>query len=286
VRWNFGTGQLDGPTLQPARCHDRATPYTVDDLPAGSLELADLGYLCLEELQVKQALGQYFVYRYKVGTAVFTETGEPLDLLQWLAQVETVGDCRVWLGAQTRVPVRLVAFRLSEASVNRARRRLREYARKKGVQPTQERVALTQWLVLVTNVPEEQLSAQEVGVLARVRWQVEILFRVWKSCFRVDACRRRNVWRVWCEWYAKLMGVVIWHGLLWVCRGGVWDRSLYKASCAFRRLSVVLWVCLRYGGSLEGVVSLFESCLATCRVGKRRRCPATFQLILESEGLT
>jgi hypothetical protein len=129
------------------------------------------------------------VYRYKVGTAVFTETGEPLDLLQWLAQVETVGECRVWLGAQARVPVRVVAFRLSEASVNRARRRLREYARKKGRQPTQERVALTQWLVLVTNVPEAVLSARAAWVLARVRWQV--WFRVWKRCFRVDECRRR-----------------------------------------------------------------------------------------------
>jgi hypothetical protein len=95
VRWNFSTGQLEGPTLQPARCHDRATPYTVDDLPAGSLEVADLGYFSLEELHAKQALGQYFVCRYKVGTAVFTETGEPLDLLKWLSQVETVSECRV-----------------------------------------------------------------------------------------------------------------------------------------------------------------------------------------------
>ena len=170
--------------------------------------------------------------------------------------------------------------------MNRARRRLREYARKKGRQPTQERVALTQWLVVVTNVPEALLSAQEVGVLARVRWQVEILFRVWKSCFRIDECRSRNVWRVLCELYAKLMGVVLWHWLVLVYRGGVWDRSLYKASCAFRRLSTVLCVCLRCGGSLEVVVGLFESCLATCRVGKRRKRPATFQLILESEGLT
>jgi hypothetical protein len=43
------------------------------------------------------------------------------------------------LGAQARLPVRVIAFRLSEASVNRARRRLREYARKKGKQPTQAR---------------------------------------------------------------------------------------------------------------------------------------------------
>jgi Transposase DDE domain. len=199
-------------------------------------------------------LGQYFVYRYKVGTAVFTETGEPLDLLQWLAQVETVGDCRVWLGAQARVPVRVVAFRLSEASVNRARRRLYAYAGKKDGKPSQRALALADWVVLITHVPEELLSARAVWVLARVRWQVEIVFRVWTSCFRIDECRSRKVWRVLCELYAKLMGVVLWHWLLLVYRGGVWDRSLYKASCAFRRLSTVLCVCLRCGGRLRSLL--------------------------------
>jgi len=56
VGWNFRTGQLEGPALQPARCHDRTTPYGIEDLLAGSLELADLGYFCLEELQAKQAV--------------------------------------------------------------------------------------------------------------------------------------------------------------------------------------------------------------------------------------
>jgi hypothetical protein len=148
------------------------------------------------------------------------------------------------------------------------------------------RLSLTQWLVLMTNVPEALLSAQEVGVLARVRWQVEILFRVWKSCFRVDECCSRNVWRVLCELYAKLMVVVLWHWLLLVWRGGVWDRSLHKAARAFQRLSVVLEVCWRCGWGLGVLLELFEACMATCRVGKRRGCPATFQRILELEGLT
>jgi hypothetical protein len=250
------------------------------------VELADLGYFCLEALQAKQALGQYFVRRYKMRTEVLNLEGEPLDLLAWLSQVQSEGERWVLLGAQARLPVRVVAFRLSEASANRARQRLYAYARKKGGKPSRRALALAEWVVLITNVPEAVLSAREVWVLARVRWQVEILFRVWKSSFRVDECRSRNVWRVWCALYAKLMGVVVWHWLLLVCRGGVWDRSLYKASCAFRRLSVVLCVCLRCGGSLERVVGLFELCLATCRVGKRWRRPATFQLILESEGLT
>jgi hypothetical protein len=70
-----------------------------------------LGYLCLEELQAKQALGQYFVRRYKVRTEVLTLEGEPLDLLAWLSQVQTEGERWVLLGEQARLPVRVVAFR-------------------------------------------------------------------------------------------------------------------------------------------------------------------------------
>jgi hypothetical protein len=206
------------------------------------LELADLGYFSRKALQAKQALGQYFVRRYKVRTEGLTLAGEPLDLREWLSQVEAVGERWVLLGQQARLPVRLVAFRVSEESANRARQRLYAYARKRHGQPSSRALALAGWVVLITNVPEALLSAREVWVMARVRWQVEILFRVWKSCFRIDACRSRNAWRVLCELYAKLIGMVLWHWMLLVCRGGVRDRSLHKASCAFRRLSVVLCV--------------------------------------------
>jgi hypothetical protein len=286
VRWDLRTGWLAGPALQPARCHDRTTPYGIDDLPAGSVELADLGYFCLEELPAKQALGQYCVRRDKMRTEVLTLEGEPLDLLAWLSQVQTEGERWVLLGERARLPVRMVAFRLSEARDHRARQRLRDYECKKGRQPTRERLALASWMVVLTHVPEELLSARAVWVLARVRWQVEILFRVWKSRLRIEECRSRNVGRVLCELYAKLMGVVLWHWLLLVWRGGVWDRSLYKAARAFQRLSVVLAVCWRCGWGLEGLLELFESCMATCRVGKRRERPAAFQWILGLEGLT
>jgi hypothetical protein len=187
VRGDLRTGWLAGPALQPARCHDRTTPYGIDDLPAGSVELADLGYFCLEELQAKPALGQYCVRRDKLRTEVLTLEGEPLDLLAWLSQVGTEGERWVLLGKQARLPVPL------EARAHRARQRLRDYECKKGRQPTRERLALASWMVVLTHVPEELLSARAVWVLARVRWQVEILFRVWQSRFRVEACRRRNV---------------------------------------------------------------------------------------------
>jgi hypothetical protein len=112
------------------------------------------------------------------------QTGEPLDLLAWLSQVGTEGGRWVVLGKQARLPVQVVAFRLSEASEARARQRLRDDARKKGRQPTRERVALTAWLVLVTNVPVSLLSAQEVGVLAGgdFAWGVDEQFSYRYAC--------------------------------------------------------------------------------------------------------
>ena len=285
VRWNYSTGQLDGPALQPARCHDRTTPYGIEDLPAGSLELADLGYFCLEELSAQHARGQYFIRRYKVRVAVYTLDGEPLDLLGWLSQVETVGECRVLLGQAERVPVRLIAYRVSEERARRQRQRLYGYARRKGGTPTRKALALANWVVLVTNVPEERLRAEEVWVLARVRWQVEILFRVWKRHARIDAWRSGNVWRILCELDAKLMGVVVLHWLLLVARGGVWDRSVFKAARVLQKLSVLLAVDWRFGRGLAGVVLLFGEGLRSCRVNKRRRRPATFQLLLGQGGL-
>jgi hypothetical protein len=140
-------------------------------------------------------------------------------------------------------------------------------------------------VVLVTNVPQERLRAEEVWVLARVRWQVEILFRVWKRHARIDAWRSGNVWRILCELYAQLMGVVVLHWLLLVARGGVWDRSVFKAARVLQKLSVLLAVDWRFGRGLAGVVLLFGEGLRSCRVNKRRRRPATFQLLLGQGGL-
>ena len=37
------------------------------------------------------------------------------------------------------------------------------------------------YLVLVTNVPQSRLTAREVAQVYRLRWQIELLFKEWKS---------------------------------------------------------------------------------------------------------
>lgn len=223
----------------------------------------------------------------KGGTALYTPEGERLDLLQWLQGVTTWAERLALVGSKERIPVRVIAFRVPQEVADRRRRRLREYARKKGVTPKRETLLLAGWTILLTNGPEEMLSPKEALVMAGVRWQVEILFRVWRTRARIDEWRSRNPWRILCEIYAKLIGQVMLHWMLLTEWHRFPDRSLFKAAKAMQKLAIPLALSLRRGEGLKEIASLFQECFRKAgRLNKRRNRPATFQLLLALESLT
>jgi hypothetical protein len=284
VELNFSTGQVAGPIIQSGRTQDQASPFQHQELPAGALHLADLGYFSLERLAQDEQQGVYWITRLKVGTALYTPDGQRLDLVSWLnAQQATRLDQRVWVGAQQRVNCRLLAVRVPQEVADQRRRRLREYARKKQVTPKAETLALADWTLVITNVPEEKLSLQEALILLRVRWQVELLFKLWKSHARVDEWRSHNPWRILCEVYAKLIGVVILH---WLCLTGFWDRpnrSVFKAAQVVQKHTPTLAIALHDRAFLIAVLTVVSTCMmATCRVDRRRKHPSTYQLLLDA----
>jgi hypothetical protein len=73
---------------------------------------------------------------------------------------------------------------------------LRAAARDKGRQVRATRLALAAWTLFVTNVPAERLTLREVLVLGRMRWQIELLFKLWKSQGHVDESRSTKPWRI------------------------------------------------------------------------------------------
>jgi hypothetical protein len=54
----------------------------------------------------------------------------------------------------------------------------------------------------------------QVTLVYGLRWQIELLFKRWKSHLHLDQWRTHNVWRSLCEVYAKLLVIVFKHGLM------------------------------------------------------------------------
>jgi hypothetical protein len=283
VRLDLLTGTLLGPLLEPGRTNDRGSALQTAALPKGALRLADLGYFSLEQLRSIASQAAFFLTRFLLSTAVFDQAGNRLDLAAVLkAQATNQLDQPVQIGAQQRLAVRLLAVRVPQEVADQRRRRLYDQARQKGQAPSKVGLTYADWTVLVTNVPPDKLALAEALVLARVRWQVELLFKLWKAHGKVDQWRTDKPWRILCETYAKLTAMIVQHWLFLVSCWAYPNRSLVKAAQTVRAYAPML------ASALAGLIDIalpieqLRRCLAAgSRLNSRRKEPNTCQLLLD-----
>ena len=238
---------------------------------------------CLAVLAAIAAEGSYFLSRMHHTTAVFTPEGQRTRLLDLLGP-EPSYDLRVQLGCTQRLPARLLAVRVPPAVAAARRRGLKATARKHGRTPTAESLAWADWTLLVTNAGTDRLSLPEALVLVRARWQLELLFTLWKQHGRIDESRSSKPWRVLCEVWAKLLAVLVQH---WLSITGCWqypERSLVKAAQVVRLHTMHLLATLHTACRLEDAIAALHRCLpAACRLNRRKTHPNTYQLLLHPD---
>jgi hypothetical protein len=213
--FEFRYGHLKQIALRAGREPDQAYRDYLSTLEAGSLTLTDLGYFSVEAWGDIADKSAYFLSRYLFGTKLFTPEGQELHLLRTLRSTSASHlDREVRLGAQKRLPCRLIAVRAPQEVADRRRQKARDTAKRKGRTPSAAYLASLDWTLWVTNVPAERLSVPQAVVLYRVRWQVELVFKLWKSycgLARIAGLRRE---RVLTELYAKMIGIVLTHFLI------------------------------------------------------------------------
>lgn len=224
----------------------------------------------------------FWLSRLNLHTTLYDATGQAIDLLACLHRTAAPTlDLPIALGRHHRLAARLVAIRVPQEVADQRRRRLRKEARDKGQRVTERTLALANWTVLVTNVPASQLSCTEAVVLLRARWQIELLFKLWKSHGQIDESRSAKPWRVLCEVYAKLLAMVVQH---WIFLMSCWqypDRSLRKAAHTVQYHALHLASTVDNLPAFHTALTVVQRCLTHgCRINKRRQAPSTYQRLL------
>jgi hypothetical protein len=141
---------------------------------------------------------------------------------------------------------------------------------------------LADWTIVLTNVPQDLLSVQEVLVLVRCRWQIELRWKLWKEHGKLDTWRSYKPERVLTEIYAKLLGLVITH---WQTLLGCWqapNRSLVKAKQVIEWMAPCLALAFAGMVAVEVVVEHTVLMMQTgCTIDSRRSKPNTYQLVAD-----
>lgn len=256
VLWDLKTGRLVELHIEAGRASDVKSPIAAAEAAAGSLLVFDLGYFDLDRFATLDAGGQKFISRWLHGTEIYTPEGKPLDLLTHLRQQTTsLVDAEILLGKSAQLRCRLVALRVPEEVANRRRQKAREKAAKKGRAPTAEYLELLGWSLFVTNGSAEELTWKAVVVLYRARWQIELLFRLWKSHNKLAKHRAKaTALEVLAVFYAKLLGILLQH---WILVATAWPterRSLVKAARAWADMVKEILLTLRDCSALEAAL--------------------------------
>lgn len=194
------------------RNDQKASPDLLPHLHKNDLVLRDLGYFALPVLQQIALRQAWFLSRFYFRTAVFDRQGRPINLLDLLRRKGQL-DQEVLLGKQEKIPVRLVALPVPAQVANERRRKARAHLQNR-CQLSQDYLELQNWTLFVTNVPAEILSARQVMALYGQRWQIEIIFKGWKSHFNLEAVSSsttRELLEV--ALYGKLLFITLTHPL-------------------------------------------------------------------------
>jgi hypothetical protein len=274
VALDLRTGRLRGPTLHDGRESDyHATLH--HDLPSGAVRLVDWGSFALALRAELDTRGVDWFSRMQALTAVQTDDGRWWRLHALLAATpEATLDLPVRLGQEVQVAARLLAVRAPQEVVDQRRHRLREEANTKGQTVSALRLALAAWSVYVTTIPPELLTMTEALILARARWQVELLFKLWKSRGQIDLVRAVQPWRVLCELYGRLLSQIVQHWLLLISG---WDepaRSWVKAAQTIRTHWIALATAMGQPTQLQDALATLARCIQTgCRKNRRTKHP-------------
>ena len=231
VQLDLLTGVLCALNLDDGRASDQRLPIQTDPIPAGSLRLADRGFYHESTLIKLHRDGAFWLTRVPTNVLVAYPGRLPQPLATFMTDLgpTTTADCAVIVGGKQQLHARLVARRVPQEVADQRRRRILQQAQYKQRVPSQAALALVNWNIVITNVPRSLLSLAEVMVMMRVRWQIELLFKAWKSYGLVDEWRTDRAARVVCEIYAKLLGLVFQQ---WILAASSWrdpERSLFKA---------------------------------------------------------
>lgn len=176
-------------------------------LQKGDLLIRDLGYFVLDVLEQVIKREAVFISRLRYGVTLFDTRGKEINWKQLCKATSGVIDRQVLAGKKQKIPMRIVMIPLPETVVEHRIRKAKK-DRDKRLNHSKDYYVWLRYNVFMTNASTEKLSSQAVADAYKVRWQIEILFKSWKSAGNLQQILHEgctNIYRVKTSIYLLLM---------------------------------------------------------------------------------
>jgi hypothetical protein len=211
---NFSKGTIEEAEIYEGRKPDQTFAEKIMTIiNPKDLTIRDLGYFKIETFKKISDIDAYFVSRFPSHVKVYLshEDKEPINLINFLKKKHrnsSIIDVDVCIGEE-RLPVRLVAYKLSRKVSAERRRKANKKSKDMGRTMSESKKSLLDYSIFITNVPRGIFSAELIGTIYRLRWEIELIFKQWKSLLKIDVLKGIYQERIDCLIWGRLCMVIL-----------------------------------------------------------------------------
>jgi len=205
---------------------------------------------------------------------------------------ESFHEFELWMINSGRVlGIRLIVEKVPKSVLEQRRKKAKRKAGKKNRKPTKKYLYLQSWNLYVTNIQKTKVEGRKVILLRRIRWQVEIVFKTWKSYHGLEHIKGKRKERIECFMYGRLIMIVIMCFLFNTVHRNMWntkkrETSLFKVIKHFQVKAIkVLSFLLAPRQLAEFLAKEFQRACRHCLMDVRKRLSTAQKIRMEGQAL-
>lgn len=113
------------------------------------------------------------------------------------------------IGNTQKLKCRLIITKLTEEQKRVRVIKLKDSMEKKTIKNSYSTQKFLDMSAYITNISQDVFTAEQVHDMYSLRWQIELMFKIWKSVFKIDRTKKVKIERFQCALYAKLITIVL-----------------------------------------------------------------------------
>ena len=218
------------------------------DIRKDDLFIRDLGYSTLPYLEKVSEEGAFFVSRLPAQTSVYAGEGAsgPMDFKKYHKMIRkhklSHMELDVFVGKKAMLPCRLVIMPVDDATYEKRIRKTSKQAKSTGNNVSEEFKTRSRLNLFITNVDRRDLDAGKVREVYTLRWQIELVFKIWKSQARIDDIKEMKIERFECQLLSRLIWLLLnWRMFKWL------NNVMFKKE----RLLCSVWKFYKYAARIS-----------------------------------
>lgn len=130
------------------------------------------------------------------------------EILHQLKSGETIEILEAYIGHKQKLPARVILHHLTEEQTQTRLHNQMICEKNKGIVMKEKSKQLMGMNVYITNMSSRLMLSESIHALYSLRWQIEILFKTWRSLFKIHQCKEMKKERLECHLYGQLIRIL------------------------------------------------------------------------------